>query len=339
MNNKSFLHLLIVFFIVSAFLLGSSPSFGQVAKDVVIIVHGGAGSVSPERMTPADSALRADDLTAALQAGYEMIRAGASAEEAVVAVIERLENSPYFNAGKGAVYNAEGKHELDASIMRGSDLNAGSVAGVSTVKNPIHAALAVMNNSPHVMLSGKGAENFAAENQLEMVENSYFDTPESFKYFQHVKQQMESSGSIPRDAKFGTVGCVAVDPSGNIAAGTSTGGMTYKQYGRIGDSPIIGAGTYADNRTCGVSCTGHGEYFIRNAIAYQISAMMQYGGLSVQEAVDQSIYEVLTSAGAKGGVVALDAAGNAHWAFNTKGMYRGYVTRDGEIHIEMYQMR
>jgi len=311
----------------------------QVASDVVIVVHGGAGSISPEGMTPADSALRAHDLFAALQAGYDLLQSGASPEEAVVAVIEFLENSPYFNAGKGAVYNAEGKHELDASIMRGSDLNAGAVAGVSTVKNPIHAALAVMNNSPHVMLSGKGAENFAAVNQLEMVENSYFDTPESFKYFQHVKQQMESSGSIRRDAKYGTVGCVAVDPSGNIAAGTSTGGMTYKQYGRIGDSPIIGAGTYADNRTCGVSCTGHGEYFIRNAIAYQISAMMQYGGLSVHEAVDQSIHEVLTSAGAKGGVIALDADGNAHWAFNTKGMYRGYVTRDGVIHIEMYQMR
>ena len=311
----------------------------QVASDVVIVVHGGAGSISPEGMTPADSALRAHDLSAALQAGYDLLQSGASPEEAVVAVIEFLENSPYFNAGKGAVYNAEGKHELDASIMRGRDLNAGAVAGVSTVKNPIRAALAVMNESPHVMLSGKGAEAFAEERGVEKVENSYFDTPKTYEYFLKVKRQMESSGSIPSDAKYGTVGCVALDPSGNIAAGTSTGGMTYKQYGRIGDSPIIGAGTYADNATCGVSCTGHGEFFIRNAIAYQISAMIQYGGLPLPDAVDRAIHEVLTTAGAKGGVIALDPNGNAHWAFNTPGMYRGYITSEGEIHIEMYSLR
>jgi beta-aspartyl-peptidase (threonine type) len=322
-----------------AFFLFTQNLNAQVASDIVIIVHGGAGSVSPERMTPADSALRANDLSNALQAGYDLLQSGAGPEEAVVAVIEILENSPYFNAGRGAVFNAEGKHELDASIMRGSDLNAGAVAGVSTVKNPIHAALAVMNESPHVMLSGKGAEMFAEEMDLEKVENNYFDTPETLEYFQKVKSQMESSGSILRDAKYGTVGCVALDASGNLASGTSTGGMTYKQYGRIGDSPIIGAGTYADNATCGVSCTGHGEYFIRNAIAYQISAMMQYGGLSVQEAVDRAIYEVLTNAGAQGGVIALDRDGNAHWAFNTPGMYRGYITNEGEVHIEMYSLR
>jgi beta-aspartyl-peptidase (threonine type) len=326
-------------FVFAALFLGSISSYAQIGKDVVIIVHGGAGSVSPEHMTPADSALRANALTRALQIGYELIRSGSSSEEAVVAVIEHLEDSPYFNAGKGAVFNAEGKHELDASIMRGSDLNAGAVAGVSTIKNPIRAALAVMNESPHVMLSGEGAEVFAEERGLEKVENSYFDTPENFEYFQKVKRQMESSGSIPSDAKYGTVGCVVLDQSGNLAAGTSTGGMTYKQYGRIGDSPIIGAGTYADNATCGVSCTGHGEYFIRNAIAHQISAMMQYGALSIQDAVDRAIYEVLTNAEAQGGVVALDRNGNAHWAFNTKGMYRGYITSEGKVHIEMYELR
>lgn len=312
---------------------------GQIAKDVTIIIHGGAGSISPTRVSTEDSTLYAKDLTAALQTGYALIESGASAEEIVVAVIEYLENSPHFNAGKGAVYNAEGKHELDASIMRGNDLNAGAVAGVSTIKNPIRAALAVMNESPHVMLTGRGAEEFAIENYLDTVENSYFDTPERFEYFQKVKRQIESSGAIPKEAKHGTVGCVVLDGQGNIAAGTSTGGMTYKRYGRIGDSPLIGAGTYADNRTCGVSCTGHGEYFIRHAIAYQISAMMEYGGYPVQKAVDSAIHGVLSEAGAEGGVIALDAKGNAHWAFNTQGMFRGYVTRQGEIHIEMFEMR
>ena len=247
-------------------------SSNLMAKDhkLSIVIHGGAGTILKKNLSDKKETEIRAKLTEALNAGYAVLKNGGESTDAVIAAINVMENSPLFNSGKGAVYNKVGKHELDASIMRGSDLQAGAVAGVSHVKNPINAAFEVLKNSPHVMLSGDGADEFAKQQNLDLVDNSYFDTDYRYQQWQainHKKDVSLSEDLLKTDSKFGTVGAVAIDQNGTIAAGTSTGGMTNKAFGRIGDSPIIGAGTYADNRSCGISATGHGEFFIRYAVA------------------------------------------------------------------------
>jgi beta-aspartyl-peptidase (threonine type) len=252
-----------------------------------------------------------------------------------------MEESPLFNAGRGAVFTYEGKNELDASIMDGASGNAGAVAGVSAIRSPIEAAWYVMKNSPHVMLTGKGAEEFAEREGLEMADPDYFYTEDRYRQLMRVKAASDDSKNTSAitgncsDSKFGTVGAVALDKAGNLAAGTSTGGMTNKRYGRIGDSPIIGAGTWAENKSCAVSATGHGEFFIRNVVAYDIAARMKYLGKDLAEAADEVIRE-LELKGGSGGVICLDAKGNMAMPFNTEGMYRAYTDQEGTAVIEFY---
>lgn len=252
--------------------------------------------------------------------------------EAVQKSINIMENSPLFNAGKGAVFTHDEKNSLDASIMDGKTLNAGAIAGVTNVKNPINLSYEVMINSPHVLLSGEGAETFAKEQRLEIVDPSYFFTQNRYDALQRVKAKEKSSFYDPNidDSKYGTVGCVALDENGNLAAGTSTGGMTNKKWGRIGDSPIIGAGTYANNKTCAISSTGWGEYFIRGVVAYDISAQMEYTGKSLSEA-SKGVIEKLEDLGGNGGVIALDGEGNISMEFNTAGMYRASIDVNQEF--------
>lgn len=315
-------------------------------QPIAIAIHGGAGTIRKASMTAATEQAYQEKLKEALQAGYAVLQGGGASTEAVVAAIKIMEDSELFNAGKGAVFTNDGRNELDAAIMDGKTRNAGTVAGITTVKNPITAAVAVMNNSPHVMMIGKGAEKFAAEQGLEVVDSSYFFTERRFQQLQRIKetekQQLdhsENQGSLDLrfpDRKFGTVGCVALDAEGNLAAATSTGGMTNKKYGRVGDVPIIGAGTYADNQTCAVSATGHGEYFIRSVVAYDISALMKYKGMSVVEAADEVVNHKLVEMEGGGGVIAIDGKGNITMPFNTSGMYRGSIDTSGEMYIGIY---
>lgn len=292
---------------------------------LTLVIHGGAGTILKEHMTPEKERAYRTALDSALRKGFAVLERGGPATDAVVAAITFLEDNPLFNAGKGAVFTYTGEIELDASIMDGSSLAAGAIAGVRAIRNPIVAAHAVMAASSHVMLAGEGAEDFAREQGLAMVEPAYF--VDSVRYQQYLRRRKARGVDTPE--KFGTVGAVALDKFGNIAAGTSTGGMSDKRYGRIGDSPIIGAGTYANNNTCGISSTGWGEYFIRLAVAHDISAMMEYGKLSLQEAADSVIMKKLPRLGGSGGVVGLDRFGNITMTFNTAGMYRGFV-REGE---------
>ncbi len=328
--------------------------FAQVSKQkVTLVIHGGAGTILKENMTSELEKQYQDKMKEALQAGYKILTAGGTSTEAVVATIKIMEDSPLFNAGKGAVFTNEGKNEMDASIMRGYDLNAGAVAGVTNIKNPIEAALAVMERSPHVMMAREGAEKFAQSQGIETVEPSYFYTEKRMEALKKAKEKMKEmeeendkgSGSIDiwedfykkTDYKFGTVGALALDEFGNLAAATSTGGMTNKMYGRIGDSPIIGAGTYANNETCAVSSTGHGEYFIRAMVAHDISALMQYKKYSVKKAAKQVVQKTLVKMGGDGGVIALDRDGNFTFEFNTAGMYRGYIKADGTSEVFIYK--
>lgn len=289
-------------------------------RKIAVVIHGGAGTISREKMDSVTEVAYREKLNEALQAAYQVLDSGGSSCDAVMQAIILMENSPLFNAGKGAVLTAAGDNELDASIMRGSDLNAGSVAGVKTVKNPILAAYQVMINSPHVMLAGAGADAFAAEQGLEIVDQSYFKTERRIEELDRIIHKVEK--------EFGTVGAVAVDKEGNICAATSTGGMTNKRWGRIGDSPVIGAGTYANNNTCGFSGTGHGEYYIRSVAGHDVSALMEYKGLSVMEATQQ-VMNKIGQMGGTGGMIALDKYGNISMPFNTSGMYRAYI-REGE---------
>ncbi len=304
----------------------------EVIGPITLVIHGGAGTILKENMSSEKEKAYREKLDEALRTGYAILQNGGSSLEAVVATIEVMELSPLFNAGVGAVYTHEGRNELDASIMDGNTGNAGAVAGVATIKSPIKAALEVMKNSPHVMMSGHGAEVFAESQGLEIVSNSYFGTDRRKKSLEKVlkKEANNTMSSLlqHQDWKYGTVGAVALDMEGNIAAGTSTGGMTNKRYGRIGDSPIIGAGTFAENSSCGVSSTGHGEYFIRNVVAYDIAARMKYMNTSVQESASEVIQNQLVEKGGSGGVVCLDRAGNIAMEFNTAGMYRGYIQND-----------
>ncbi len=308
--------------------------------EYAIVIHGGAGTIRREDMTPEREQAYREALNGALDIGEAVLREGGSSLEAVTQTIIFLEDSPLFNAGKGAVFTNAGVNELDASIMNGATLQAGAIGGVTTVKNPITLARAVMEKSEHVMLTGKGAEQFAAEQQLELVDPDYFYTEHRWKALQQAKEAEGEGIGLKQppfpDHKFGTVGCVALDKQGNIVAGTSTGGMTNKRYNRIGDSPVIGAGTYASNATCGVSCTGHGEFFIRYVVAYDVAALMDYQGLSVGEAAGRVVNEKLKAAGGTGGLIALDRNGNVAMPFNTSGMYRGYA-KPGERVVEIYE--
>ena len=306
--------------------------------EITLVIHGGAGTISRDKMTPEKEKAIRDKLTEALEAGHTILRNRGTALDAVEASIRILEDSPLFNAGKGAVFSSEGKNELDASIMDGATLKAGAVASVTTIKNPISAARAVMTQSKHVLLVGPGAEKFAEEKGLEIVPPHYFFDQDRWDELQRAKEAEKASVTPPSRGKvmLGTVGALALDANGNLAAGTSTGGLTNKMHGRVGDSPIIGAGTYANNKTCAVSGTGQGEFFIRLEIAYDVSALMEYGGMPLREAADKVIKEKLTGLGGTGGIIALDKDGNIAAPFNTPGMYRGWVKGDGKAHTAMY---
>lgn len=317
-----------------------SPTTQPSPPDYAIVLHGGAGSVSPDWYSPEEEKAREDALRFALEQGENILKNGGSSLDAVEQTIIALENNPFFNAGKGAVFTNSEQNELDASIMDGKDKNAGAVGGVTIVKNPIRAARAVMENSPHVLLTGQGANQFAIEQQIDTVASTYFFSEDNYNRLMKIKEKekektMGYMDQFP-DAKFGTVGCVALDNNGNIAAGTSTGGMTNKKWNRIGDSPIIGAGTYADNNSIGVSCTGHGEFFIRHAVAYDLSALFLYKNMPLQEAADYIINDKLAKINAGGGLVALDKYGNIAMPFNTNGMFRAYA-KPGEKVIRMYK--
>lgn len=305
-----------------------------------IAIHGGAGTIKKENMTPELEKAYQDALSEALTIGENILKEGGTAIDAIEKTIMFLENSPLFNAGKGAVFTNSEQNELDASFMNGADLNAGAIGGVTNVKNPILAARAVMEKSEHVMLSGKGAEQFAEEQGLEIVDPKYFHTEKRWNSLQKIKEKESKLEGMQLqewpDSKFGTVGCAAMDKAGNLAAGTSTGGMTNKRYNRIGDSPIIGAGTYANNATCAVSATGHGEYFIRYTVAHDISALMEYKGMSLKDAGNEVINKKLVDAGGTGGVIAVDKDGNVAMPFNTAGMYRGYA-KPGEKVVKIYK--
>ena len=330
-----------LFFCLMVFLL--KVSLGQTIfreyGPITLVIHGGAGTISRASMSSEMERAYTVVLKEALSQGYGILEGGGSSLEAVVATIRILEDSPLFNAGKGAVFTHEGRNELDASIMDGKTLAAGAVAGVTKIKNPIEAALAVMTQSPHVMLSGKGAEQFASEKGLKMVDPSYFYTERRYKSLQEAlkEERGDSFNRFPGQHHYGTVGVLALDSQGNLAAGTSTGGMTNKKYGRIGDSPIIGAGTYADNQSCAVSSTGHGEYFMRSVVAYDIAARIKYTGMSLQEACEKVIYEELPALGGSGGVIALDRKGNYCMVFNTEGMYRAVRQQGKEPQVLIYK--
>jgi beta-aspartyl-peptidase (threonine type) len=311
-----------------------------------LVIHGGAGTIERGRMTPERERAYREKLTEALLAGYEVLKKGGPSLDAVVAAIVLMEDSPLFNAGRGAVFTNAGTNELDTSIMDGRTLKAGAAAGLKRVKNPILLARFVMEQSPHVMMVGEGAEAFAAQKGLELVDPKYFYTEERWQQLQRVKEaekrpppkQSKLEGLPPRfdEHKFGTVGAVALDRAGNIGAGTSTGGMTNKRFGRVGDSPIIGAGTYADNETCGVSCTGDGEYFIRASVAHEVSSRMRHAGESVERAAAGAL-EKVGKLGGTGGLIALDRRGNFTTPFNTSGMYRGAVGPDGRPRVSIYK--
>ncbi|WP_316734548.1 isoaspartyl peptidase/L-asparaginase [Pedobacter aquatilis] len=335
-------------FLVLAFAVVSVNLSAQ-QKKYVMVIHGGAGTILKKNMTPEKEAEYIKVLSEALQAGYAKIKDGKTSLDAVEATIHVLENDPHFNAGKGAVFTHDGRNELDAAIMDGKTLMAGAVAGVTTIKNPISAARAVMEKSEHVMMVGVGADLFAKDAGLEIVDPKYFWTKERWDGLQqaikedstkavldHGSKKSELLGSKNHDYKFGTVGCVALDKAGNLAAGTSTGGMTNKKYGRVGDAPIIGSGTYCNNETAGVSCTGWGEFYIRNVVAKTISDLMEYKGLSV-DAASKIAIEKVGKMGGDGGLIALDKKGNMSMPFNTEGMYRGAITVDGKVEVSIYK--
>jgi beta-aspartyl-peptidase (threonine type) len=339
--------------------LFAATALAQQPHKWAVVLHGGAGVIERKNMDPKTEAAYRADLQTALQKAADTLDKGGSALDAVQAAIEFMEDDPLFNAGRGAVFTAAGKNELDAAIMDGSNLKAGAVAGVTRTRHPIALARAVMEKSPHVMLIGSGADDFAAEHGLEMVDPSFFFTERRWDAL--VKElQKEGKPIPPRPAgaptaptkpvselmfppelpeahKFGTVGVVALDKQGNIAAGTSTGGLTAKMWGRVGDSPIIGAGTYADNQSCAVSGTGTGEYFIRLTVARTICALVQYKGMSLQEAADEVVQRQLTEMKGDGGIIAIDTKGDMVWSFNSPGMYRARVSEGGKPEIGMYK--
>ena len=303
---------------------------------MAIALHGGAGTIERGAMSEELEATYRAFLDDAITRGYKQLREGRSGLDVVVSVIQLMEDSPLFNAGRGAVYTWDGTHELDASIMHGENLDAGAVAGVGTVKSPIALARAIMEDSPHVMLAGAGAEAFASEQGFDPVSPDYFATERRRGALEAYKANEQAGLKPEADHKFGTVGVVVLDQAGNLIAGTSTGGMTGKRWGRIGDSPVIGAGTYADNRSCAVSATGHGEYFIRHTVARDICARMQFGGATLEEAAKTVVIEELVTAAGEGGVVAVDPAGRVALVFNTPGMYRASIDAAGHMVVGIY---
>ena len=312
-------------------------------KKYVIAIHGGAGTILRSNMTNEIEQKYKMALNESILAGENILLNSGLAIDAVEAAIRSLENNPLFNAGRGSVFSHEGEHEMDASIMNGKDLMAGAVAGVKNVKNPITLAKSVMQHSNHVFMAGQGAEVFAKQLNIEMAPNEYFF--EQMRYDQLI--QAKASDTIHLDhvdnkfengeKKFGTVGAVALDVFGNISAGTSTGGMTNKKHGRVGDTPIIGAGTYANNQTCAVSCTGHGEFFIRSVVAYDISCLIEYKGFSLKEACNLVVKDKLVKIGGEGGLIALDARGNIELCFNSEGMYRASKKSNEEVYLGIYR--
>ncbi len=316
-----------------ALLLVSSTLFAKEIPKYALVIHGGAGVMSEKLMTPEIQKQYHAALNRALQVGDSVLKAGGTCMDAVEKTIMVMEDSPLFNAGKGAVLNHEGIAELDASVMDGKTLSAGAVAGVKDIKNPIRLARTVMEKSEHVLLTGSGASQFAVQQGFKLVPNSYFITEKRQKELQELLKKEREAGI---NDKHGTVGCVALDTFGNIAAGTSTGGMSNKKFGRIGDSPIIGAGTYANNSTGGFSCTGHGEYFIRLGFSRDISAMMEYRQMSIIKACQEEINK-LTQLGGTGGVIGLDKQGNVAMEFNTSGMFRGFVLSTGEKYTGIFK--
>ncbi len=342
--KRTFLSVFVAFGVISSFVGCAADSSGAPEPGVAIVIHGGAGTILKANMTDETEAAYRAKLEEALRAGHDVLSEGRSSLDAVIAAIQIMEDSPLFNSGVGAVFTSEGTHELDASIMDGATRNAGAVAGVKTVRSPIALARIVMERSPHVMMSGSGAEAYAEENGLEMVENSFFYTERRFNALKRAQEKEMSTLQAdafdlplsPGAEKIGTVGAVALDRQGNLAAGTSTGGMTNKKFGRVGDAPIIGAGTYADNRTAAISATGHGEYFIRGVIAHDIASRIDYAGEDLVTAANAVIMDKLGELGGTGGVISLDRSGAIAMPFNTEGMYRGYIDMDGNMVIQIY---
>lgn len=321
--------------------------FKEKSNSFAIVIHGGAGWVARKNLSDEQQKVYSEKLQEALDAGYLVLKKGGMSLDAVQVAIMVMEDSPLFNAGKGSVYNSEGKQEMDASIMDGSTLNCGAVAGVNHIKNPILAARLVMDSTSHVLLTGKGAEILMKKNGLVMVDSTYFFTEKRLNQLrktQHKKQALLDHATLIEhenlidDHEFGTVGAVAIDKKGNIAAGTSTGGMTNKKHGRIGDSPIIGSGNYANNLTCGISATGTGEYFMKTVAAHEVSNLIQYKKMSPKEALHEVIFNQIGAMGGVGGMILLDKYGNIHWDFNSKGMFRGYKKSNGENLVEMFEI-
>ncbi len=324
-------------YILLFFFIGCSTKTNK--HEFGIVIHGGAGTISKENMSEDLEKAYNYALEESVMIGYEILKNGGTSQDAVEKTINFLEDSPLFNAGKGAVLNYDGEVELDASFMEGKNLNAGAISGSKRIKNPISAAIKVMNSSPHVMLSGNGADNFAEELGMELAEQEYFKTERRVKSLNRVKtiESNKTSSVLEQNLseKYGTVGCVALDRYGNLSAGTSTGGMTNKKWTRIGDAPIIGAGTYANNDNCAVSSTGWGEYFIRGVVAYDIAALVDYKNYSIKKAA-RTVINKVESMGGNGGVIAIDNKGNVAMEMNTSGMYRAHVNSSGEIDIKIY---
>lgn len=307
-------------------------------RKFALAIHGGAGTILRSTMTAEKELAYKKALEDAMIAGESLLIKGGRSMDAVEAAIRSLENNPLFNAGKGAVFTNDGKHEMDASIMNGKDLMAGAVAGVQNIKNPISLARAVMEKSEHVFMAGLGAQEFAKKINTEFMPDEYFFVQQRFDQLQEAKKEDKMIlDHTDKEKKFGTVGAVAIDQHGNLAAGTSTGGMTNKKHGRVGDTPVIGSGTYANNKTCAISCTGHGEFFLRAVVAYDISCLMEYKGLSLKKACDIVVMDKLVKIGGEGGLIALDAKGNIELPFNSEGMYRASKKEGEELFIGIYK--
>jgi L-asparaginase / beta-aspartyl-peptidase len=304
-----------------------------------IAIHGGAGTILRSTMTKEKEAAYKKGLEDAIIAGENILKTGGSSLDAVEVAIRSLEDCPLYNAGRGAVFTHEGKHEMDASVMEGKNLMAGAITGVKNIKNPVSLAKAVMQKSEHVFLAGEGAMEFAKKVNAEFMPDDYFFVQQRYDQLQEALKSdtVILDHTVDKEKKFGTVGCVALDVNGNLAAGTSTGGMTNKKHGRVGDTPIIGAGTYANNNTCAISCTGHGEFFIRSVVAYDISCLMEYKGLSLNEACNIVVQKKLVKIGGEGGLIALDAGANIELPFNSEGMYRASKKQSEDIYIGIYK--
>ena len=314
-------------------------------SDFTMVIHGGAGTILKEDLTPELEKAYLDGLQKSLTLSYSVLQEGGTAIDAVKAALVSLEDNLLFNAGRGSVFTKKGDHEMDAAIMDGNDLTAGAIAGVRNIRNPIELAMKVMRNSDHVFLSGEGANDFAKKQGLTLEPDAYFYSQFRYDQWKAMKDSdnysldhtTEPVGNLRKDKKFGTVGAVACDRFGNIAAGTSTGGMTNKKYGRIGDTPMIGSGTYANNATCAISCTGHGEMFIRAVAAYDVSCLMEYKGLSLQAAMDKVVNEKLIKIKGEGGMIGVDAKGQSAMVFNSEGMYRGVKNNKGVNEVSIYK--